>query len=127
MAHNLLKAGHPLVVFDLSQSSLDRVAAQAKALNLSVRVAKTPRDVGAQAQTIVTMLPSSPHVRDVYTNASSGILAGLSAKDSLLVDSSTIDPQTARDVSKLVKETRGTSQAVVHKQKENQLNCRIAL
>lgn len=114
MAHNLLKAGHPLVVFDLSQASLDRVAAQAKALNLSVRVAKTPRDVGAQAQTIVTMLPSSPHVRDVYTNASSGILAGLSAKDSLLVDSSTIDPQTARDVSKLVSHTAGMATNGAH-------------
>lgn len=48
------------------------------------------------------MLPSSPHVREVYTKADSGILAGLRANsDALLIDSSTIDPQTARDVAKL--------------------------
>lgn len=35
MAHNLLKAGHPLVVYDLSPAALDRVAAQAKALGLT--------------------------------------------------------------------------------------------
>ena len=35
MAHNLLKAGHSLVVYDLSPAALDRVAAQAKALNLT--------------------------------------------------------------------------------------------
>ena len=35
MAHNLLKKGHPLVVFDLSQDALNKVQAQAKALNLS--------------------------------------------------------------------------------------------
>lgn len=34
MAHNLLKKGHSLVVYDLNQESLDRVQAQAKALNL---------------------------------------------------------------------------------------------
>jgi 3-hydroxyisobutyrate dehydrogenase len=48
------------------------------------------------------MLPSSPHVRDVYLNKDSGILAGLRSagtKNALLIDSSTIDPQSARDVA----------------------------
>ena len=35
MAHNLLKAGFPLVVYDLSRAALDRVTQQAKALNLT--------------------------------------------------------------------------------------------
>src|SRR5258706_12978277 len=43
------------------------------------------------------MLPSSPHVRSVYT-ADNGVLAGV-AKGVLLIDSSTIDPQTAREVA----------------------------
>lgn len=105
MAHNLLKAGHSLVVFDLNPASIERVQAQAKALNLSATVAKTPRDVGLQVSTLVTMLPSSPHVREVYTSAS-GILAGLKKNsDALLIDSSTIDPQTARDVAKMASDS----------------------
>lgn len=67
-------------------------------------IAKTPSDVGLQVATCITMLPSSPHVRDVYTKAD-GILKGLRAKDALLIDSSTIDPQTARDVAKQVTTT----------------------
>jgi len=103
MAHNLLKAGHPLVVFDLSQQATDKILQQAKALNVEARVAKTPRDLGAQVSTLVTMLPSSPHVREVYLNKETGLLAGLRSagtKDALLIDSSTIDPQSARDVCK---------------------------
>ena len=44
------------------------------------------------------MLPSSPHVRSVYTGKDSGILSGVPA-GVLLIDSSTIDPHTARDVA----------------------------
>ena len=53
------------------------------------------------------MLPSSPHVREVYTSAN-GILKGLTVKDSLLIDSSTIDPQTSRDVAALATEQGAT-------------------
>ncbi len=70
-------------------------------------MAKTPYDVGAQVSTAVTMLPSSPHVRQVYSDPKTGILAGLRSngtKNALLIDSSTIDPQTARDVAKLAEE-----------------------
>jgi 6-phosphogluconate dehydrogenase (decarboxylating) len=34
MAHNLLRAGHPLVVYDLNQSALDKLTQQAKALGV---------------------------------------------------------------------------------------------
>src|SRR6185369_14033452 len=47
---------------------------------------------------VVTMLPSSPHVRSVYTGKGTGILTGVPA-GVLLIDSSTIDPHTARDVA----------------------------
>ena len=103
MAHNLLKAGHPLVVFDLSPAALDRVQQQAKALGLTAKAAKTPMEVGQQVSTCISMLPSSPHVREVYTSAT-GILKGLTAKDSLLIDSSTIDPQTSRDVAAIAQQ-----------------------
>lgn len=44
------------------------------------------------------MLPSSPHVREVYTS-NDGILKGINSTGALLIDSSTIDPQTSRDVA----------------------------
>ncbi len=38
-------------------------------------VAKSPADIAAQTKNIITMLPSHPHVKEVYTNKTSGILA----------------------------------------------------
>lgn len=72
MAHNLLKAGYPLIVSDLSDKAVDLIGQHAKALNLTAKVAKTPYDVALQAKTIITMLPSSPHVLQVYTNEQTG-------------------------------------------------------
>jgi 3-hydroxyisobutyrate dehydrogenase len=51
----------------------------------------------AQAEMVVTMLPSSPHVRAAYLGKD-GVL-GAVAPDVPLVDSSTIDPLAAREVA----------------------------
>lgn len=91
MALNLLKAGRKLVVFDLNPQAVAQLA-QAGAIT-----AGTPRAAAALAdEGVITMLPASAHVRAVYLN-DDGVLAGV-AEGVPLVDSSTIDPQTARDV-----------------------------
>ena len=91
MALNLLKAGHELVVFDVIAKSVERlVAAGASA-------ADSARDAASRAELVITMLPSSPHVRTAYLGPE-GVLAGVKP-GTLLIDSSTIDPHTARDVA----------------------------
>ncbi len=91
MARNLLKAGHELVVFDVVKSNVDAlVAAGAKA-------STSANTCAATGQLVITMLPSSPHVRTVYLGED-GVLAGV-ARGVTLVDSSTIDPHTAREVA----------------------------
>ncbi len=62
MANNLLKHGYPLVVHDVNEASLKIFAS-----NQSVKIAKNPKDLAAQVETVITMLPSSPHVQEVYT------------------------------------------------------------
>jgi 3-hydroxyisobutyrate dehydrogenase len=90
MARNLLKAGHALRVFDVVTTHVDAlVAAGASA-------ATSARDAASSGELVITMLPSSPHVRGVYLG-DDGVLAG--AKTGVpLIDSSTIDPHTAREV-----------------------------
>jgi 3-hydroxyisobutyrate dehydrogenase len=91
MARNLLKAGHELTVFDVVQRNVDALkAAGAGAAGSAARAAE-------QADLVITMLPSSPHVRSVYL-ASEGVLAGV-APGVTLIDSSTIDPHTAREIA----------------------------
>ena len=91
MARNLLKAGHDLVVHDVVQRNVDALkAAGAVAAPSAARAAD-------QAELVITMLPSSPHVKTVYLG-SEGVLAGV-APGVTLIDSSTIDPHTAREVA----------------------------
>jgi 3-hydroxyisobutyrate dehydrogenase len=91
MARNLLKAGHSLVVFDVVQRNVDALSALGAASAGSAKLA------GAQAELVITMLPSSPHVKSVYLGED-GVLTGVS-RGVPLIDSSTIDPHTAREVA----------------------------
>jgi 3-hydroxyisobutyrate dehydrogenase len=91
MARNLLQAGHSLTVFDLSQGSMDALR------DAGAAPAPTAKQAAAQAEVVLTMLPSSPHVKAVYLGAD-GVLAGVQ-RDVALIDSSTIDPHTAREVA----------------------------
>ncbi|MBM3597775.1 MAG: 3-hydroxyisobutyrate dehydrogenase [Alphaproteobacteria bacterium] len=89
MARNLLKAGHKLKAFDLVQSSLDAArAAGAETVSSAAAAAQ-----GVEA--VITMLPAGKHVRQVYEES---VLAAANT-GTLLIDSSTIDVETARAVS----------------------------
>jgi 3-hydroxyisobutyrate dehydrogenase len=92
MATNLLKAGHRLVVHDVVQAALDKLALQ------GAQPAASPTALAAaEVDMVFTMLPSSAHARSVYLG-DNGLLAG-AAPGVLLVDCSTIDPYTTRDIA----------------------------
>jgi 3-hydroxyisobutyrate dehydrogenase len=93
MARNLLKAGHALTVFDVAPAS---VAALREA---GARAAASAGEAAAGADIVITMLPAGPHVRSVYLDAG-GVLAR-AASSALLIDSSTIDVETARAVAQI--------------------------
>ena len=91
MARNLMKAGHSLSVFDVVPAHVDALTAH------GATAASTAGAAAAHGELVITMLPSSPHVRSVYLGPD-GVLAG-AARGAPLVDSSTIDPQAAREVA----------------------------
>ncbi|SEJ15515.1 3-hydroxyisobutyrate dehydrogenase [Pseudomonas linyingensis] len=92
MARNLLKAGHQLTVFDLS------VAAVASLVEAGATAANSPAALArADVELIITMLPAAAHVKAVYLG-DDGLLAN-AHPGVLLIDSSTIDPQSAREVA----------------------------
>jgi 3-hydroxyisobutyrate dehydrogenase-like beta-hydroxyacid dehydrogenase len=67
MAANLMKKGHSLIVYDIQSAATEPFKI------LGAKVGATPAEVAAQADRIVTMLPASPHVRNVYSGPN-GIL-----------------------------------------------------
>ena len=91
MARNLLKHGHTLTVYDLNPALVSALTEHGATAATSVSTCVKGVDA------VVTMLPSSPHVRTVYSGEA-GILAHVGA-GTLLIDSSTIDPHTARDIA----------------------------
>ena len=90
MALNLVRAGHGVTGFDLSPSA--REAATAAGLAL----ADSALDCVRRAQVVVTMLPAGKHVRMVWEE-----IAGAVPEGALLIDSSTIDVESARAVHEL--------------------------
>ena len=92
MAVNLIKAGHTVTGFDLMAANL---AAHA---NNGGQTATSIADAVQGAEAIITMLPAGKHVAEVYLGKS-GILASVNIRKPLLIDSSTIDVDTAREVA----------------------------
>lgn len=91
MARNLMKAGHSVKAFDVMPTLLEKMVTAGATAAASAQACAQDVDV------LITMLPSSPHVRSVYLG-DAGVLPGV-AKTTLLIDCSTIDPQTAREVA----------------------------
>ena len=91
MARNLLKHGHALKVFDVMPELVKTLT------DLGCEHATSAAKCAEDVDVVITMLPSSPHVRSVYLNAT-GVLSA-ATPGTLLIDCSTIDPHTARDVA----------------------------
>ncbi len=95
MAENLLKAGFSVQVFDLVKEAVDQFADKGAVATNSIEQAVKG------AQTVITMLPAGEHVRAVYLGDHSGGvgLLNLIEENTFLIDSSTIDPESARIVA----------------------------
>ncbi len=85
MAGNLVKAGHTVIGFDLSDAS------KAAAQEAGVAIAADARAAVKDAAIVITMLPAGKHVRAVWAD-----LVGAAKTGTLFVDSSTIDVESAR-------------------------------
>ncbi|MBK4786263.1 MAG: 2-hydroxy-3-oxopropionate reductase [Pantoea sp. Pent] len=90
MSKNLVKAGYTLVVRDHNASN------EAELVELGATVAKTPKELAAQVDVVITMVPNSPQVKEVCLGEN-GIIEG--AKPGLVViDMSSIAPLASREV-----------------------------
>ena len=93
MAQHILKKGHRLVVYDVSPTAVKAFADQ------GAKVAQSPADLAKDCDRVITMVPTSAHVREVYAG-DNGVLTQVKP-GSILIDSSTIDPGTSKDLSQL--------------------------
>jgi 3-hydroxyisobutyrate dehydrogenase len=88
MAPNLAKAGHEVRAFDLVPEAVRHAAEGGCA------TASSAADAVKDVDVVITMLPASKHVRGVYLDD----VAPNAKPGTLLIDCSTIDVQSAREV-----------------------------
>ncbi|WP_336809927.1 3-hydroxyisobutyrate dehydrogenase [Bosea sp. MMO-172] len=93
MAGNLVKAGHSVKAFDLAQASKDAAA------EMGVGITGSAKEAVAEAEVVVTMLPAGKHVLAVWADILPAVKPG-----TLLIDSSTIDVESARKAHALAAE-----------------------
>ncbi|MFG3229013.1 2-hydroxy-3-oxopropionate reductase [Kitasatospora sp. NPDC048194] len=96
MAVNLVKAGHQVTGFDLSQASIDAVVAAGGQGAASIA------DAVKDAEVVITMVPADPHVEAVILGEG-GVLENVKA-GTLVIDMSSITPQTSIKVGKAAQE-----------------------
>lgn len=96
MALNLLKAGFQLRVFDLSAAAMEAVCAA------GADPAESALAAVRDAEIVITMLPASRHVEALFLSEH-GLLQATPAA-ALVVDCSTIAPDTSRKVAKAAQE-----------------------
>ncbi len=96
MACNLVKAGHSVSGFDLVPSALEQL------VNAGGKAAASAREAIEGVQVVVSMLPASRHVEGLYLGED-GLLAYITP-GSLVLECSTIAPDSARKVHKAAAE-----------------------
>ena len=87
MVRNLIKAGHSLKVFDLSEEAMNFV------VQSGAKAAKSVKEAASGVEFVISMLPVGVNVKEVFMN--DGVIAAAD-KGTILIDSSTIDVETAQ-------------------------------
>lgn len=92
MAINLAKAGHSVKAFDLSQEAVQKVVAE------GAQAAASAVEAAQGSEFVVTMLPAGKHVEGLFVTGDQPLF-DVVADGALIIDSSTIDAETAKRVA----------------------------
>ena len=96
MAHNLLKAGYSLTVYNRSDGPVEELVAA------GATAAASPQAVAANADVVVTIVTDTPDVQQVLLGEN-GVIHTI-AQDAVVIDMSTISPTATREIVRSIQE-----------------------
>lgn len=96
MAKNLVKAGYQLLVNDFNKASVEELKA------LGAETCASNKEIAEKADVVITMLPNSPHVKEVALGEG-GLIEGAHA-GLTLIDMSSIAPLASREIAEKLAE-----------------------
>ncbi|KAJ9608466.1 hypothetical protein H2200_007454 [Cladophialophora chaetospira] len=106
MASNIRKKMSPkttLYINDINPSACKRFAEEFAHYG-PVEVVNSAKEAASHAKVAISIVPGAAEVREVFLNSENGVIAAPKDSERLLLDCSTIDCQTSRDVGEKLKE-----------------------
>ena len=100
MAGNIrqkIPSSSTLYVYDVFQPTCERFVDEFKARG-RVEIVKSPKEAASRAGVIISIVPTGNNVRQVYLDEKEGVIAGPKNPNRIILECSTIDSATARDV-----------------------------
>jgi 2-hydroxy-3-oxopropionate reductase len=91
MAKNMIKEGYDLTVFDINKDSVQEV------VSAGANEANSVRELAADSDVIITMLPNSPHVKSVVLGE--GGVVETAKPGTVLIDMSSIAPLASKEIA----------------------------
>lgn len=76
-----------------------------------IKIVNSAREVAELSQVVISIVPAAEHVRAVYLDESSGVIAASKSSGRLMLECSTIDAQTTREIGEALK-TAGAGQYI---------------
>ena len=96
MSKNVIRKGYEVTAYDIVKPRLDAL------VTFGAKAATSARDVAEQSDIVITIVPSSPHAREAILGEK-GVIKGI-RKGTVVIDMSTIDPVTTREISSALAE-----------------------
>lgn len=91
MAHNLIKAGFEVVVYNRTTSKAEQMVSE------GAKKADSPRELAGEAPVVITIVSDTPDVESVILSEN-GVIEGIKP-DSVVIDMSTISPQATQKIA----------------------------
>jgi len=92
MAKNLIDAGYDMIAYDIVEKALNEI------VEYGADRGTSPKDIAENSDVIFTMLPNSPHVKEVVLGKN-GVIEGV-RKGQILIDMSSIAPLVSQEIAK---------------------------
>lgn len=104
MALNVRKKLSPtakMFINDINAAACERFVAESSEYG-PVEIVASAKDAASKSNILISIVPASQHVRQVYLDEANGVVAAPKNDSRLILESSTIDVDTTREVGKAI-------------------------
>jgi len=106
MASNIRKKMSPkatIYLNDVNRSTCENFAQEFSQLG-PIKVVNSAKEAASQTKVIISIVPGAADVREVFLDEETGVIAAPKDSDRIMLDCSTIDCQSSRDIGTKLKE-----------------------